>query len=133
MVNLSNFIDFEALNERALIQYPSLLKAWLPGGTVKGTEYTCADIRGSKGNSFSVNIKNGRWSEFAGNESGGDPISLFAAINNLEQYEAALELSKQISFYIGKPVPNKKTIKSSNLLPAPKDAIAPNFFSSQSG
>ena len=63
MVNLSNLIDFESLNKRALIQYPSLLKAWLPGGAVKGTEYTCADICGGKGNSFSVNITNGKWSE----------------------------------------------------------------------
>jgi RecA-family ATPase len=127
MVNLSNLIDFEALNKRALIQYPSLLKTWLPGGTVKGTEYTCADIGGGKGNSFCVNITNGKWSEFAGNDSGGDPISLFALINKLGQYQAAIELSSQIGFDTRKPLPSIKKSEPSNQLPAPKDATAPNF------
>ena len=46
--------------------------------------------------SFAINLKTGRWSEFATNESGGDVISLVAYIRGSRQSDAAKELASML-------------------------------------
>jgi hypothetical protein len=43
--------------------------------------------------SFSVNLSNGKWSDFATGDKGGDPISLAAYIFGVGQAEAARVLA----------------------------------------
>jgi hypothetical protein len=47
--------------------------------------------------SFSVNVRTGRWADFASGDKGGDVVSLAAFIFNLEQGEAARRLAKMLN------------------------------------
>lgn len=83
---------FARVNAECMSRFPLLLEQWLPGGRVEGREYVCADLNGGPGRSLSINLQSGVWRDFATDEGGTDPVSLFAAINNLPQGKAAHEL-----------------------------------------
>ena len=89
-------IDFADLAAGLLQRADALVAAWLPGGTVKGHEYVCADLGGGEGGSLSVNLVTGVWADFSGDERGGDLISLYAAIHNLNQGQAARALMAEL-------------------------------------
>ncbi len=86
-------VDFAAVNRAALANLPALVARWLPGGRQVGHEWVCANLRGEAGESCRVNIRTGRWSDFATGERGGDPVSLAAAVHRLHQGEAARRLA----------------------------------------
>lgn len=70
----------------------------MPDGRLWGREWvalnpTRADRRPG---SFRINVDTGRWADFATNDRGGDPVSLFAYLNNLSQSLAARELKEQL-------------------------------------
>jgi putative DNA primase/helicase len=88
-------INYTALAEALLSRSEELVSAWLPGGTQRGHEYVCADLSGGVGSSTSVNLKTGRWSDFAGDEKGSDLLSLYAAIHHLSQSHAALAVARE--------------------------------------
>ena len=46
--------------------------------------------------SFAINLKTGRWSEFATNESGSDVISLVAFLRGCRQIDAAKDLASML-------------------------------------
>lgn len=125
-------LDFQTINERALACYPNILHEWLPGGRASGNEYKCGDIGGGSGDSLSVNIATGKWADFAGAVSGGDPVSLYAAVRNLGQGDAAKELADRFSVEPTPqprpaPVPAPVKPKWEPVIPAPTTAPAPNF------
>lgn len=94
--------DFQGLAAALLSQARMLLTDWLPGGALTGKEYTCADLRGGPGRSFSVNVNTGAWADFANTEvRGGDLISLYAAIHDIKQGEAARQLADRYGFRLG--------------------------------
>src|SRR5688500_12198834 len=72
-------IPFDRINETALAAYPSLLSEWFSAGRVYGHEFKIGDLQGNAGDSLSINIRSGKWSDFAIGQKGGDPISLYAA------------------------------------------------------
>jgi predicted P-loop ATPase len=86
--------DYAGLNAELCRHSRDLLPLWLPGGRFNGSEYVCASIKGGKGESFSVNIKTGAWGEFSGTERGGDLVSLYGAVNNVDNGEAYRQLSQ---------------------------------------
>ena len=91
-------IDFDAINRAALASLPSLLARWLPDGVTRGAEYiarnpTRADKRPG---SFKVNLRTGRWADFATGEKGGDVVSLAAYLDGSRQIEAARSLSRML-------------------------------------
>lgn len=91
-------INFAAVNALCLSRFDSLLATWLPDGRLWGREWvalnpTRADRRSG---SFRINVDTGRWADFATGDRGGDPISLFAYLNNLSQSLAARELKAQL-------------------------------------
>jgi hypothetical protein len=70
----------------------------LPGGKISGGEYvvrnpTRADRRPG---SFKINLRSGRWSDFATGDCGGDPISLVAYTEGMSQGEAARMLARML-------------------------------------
>jgi DNA primase len=71
---------FERLNATLLPQLPSLVKQWLPAGRAAGVEWTALNPRrhDQRPGSFRVNLRSGRWADFATGECGGDPVSLYA-------------------------------------------------------
>ena len=88
-------IKFAAVNAVCLPKLPTLLANWLPDGRLHGREWvalnpTRADRRAG---SFRVNIDSGRWADFATNDRGGDPVSLYAYLNGLSQSTAVRALA----------------------------------------
>lgn len=119
----SKTIDFKSLNTAALTHCPDLLEKLLPEGKLQGHEFTCGNLAGESGKSCCININTGKWSDFATGETGGDLISLVAAIENINQYDAAKFLAEMIGYSLpdtdykmkGKPVP---------ILPVPTERVA---------
>ena len=92
-------VDFEALGAVALPYLPMLVKRWLPDGRREGHEWvarnpTRADRRPG---SFKVNLRSGRWADFANDQKGGDAISLAAHLYGLSQLEAARKLAGMLN------------------------------------
>lgn len=88
-------INFAALADALLSRAGTLVPVWLPGGVQRGHEYVCGSLQGGGGTSCCVNLTNGRWADFAADEKGGDLISLYAAINGLDNGKAAVQLARE--------------------------------------
>ena len=91
-------IDFAAVNGAALRELPALLGRWLPDGRTNGREFEARNPRRGDRHpgSFRVNLRTGRWSDFATGDKGGDPVSLAAYLFNLSQAEAARRLADML-------------------------------------
>jgi len=91
-------LDFAAINRAALSALPALLARWLPDGARNGVEYVARNPRRSdrRPGSFSVNMRTGRWGDFATGDKGGDPISLAAYLHGMRQIEAARALADML-------------------------------------
>ena len=66
-----------------------LCQRWLSGGRLVGHEWTCGNLSGEAGSSCRVNVRTGRWADFASGDTGGDAVALCAAIHGLTQLKAA--------------------------------------------
>lgn len=111
-------MDFRGLADRLLADADRLLAQWLPNGKRQGTEYKAGSVAGEAGTSLSINLRTGRWADFATGERGGDLIDLYAAIHGLELGEAYRELD-------GSPgVPAAGTVKPRPPKPA-RQVITP--------
>lgn len=88
-------LDFEAVHRAALPHLPSIVERWLPDGRRQGGEYVARNPRRGdrRPGSFKVNLRSGRWSDFATGDRGGDTVSLAAYLFGLSQAEAARRLA----------------------------------------
>jgi hypothetical protein len=95
--------DFSAVNAAALGALPDLLARWLPEGKRERDEYLARNPRRGDRNpgSFKVNLRTGRWADFATGNKGGDPISLAAYLFALPQSEAARRLATMLGLPAG--------------------------------
>jgi putative DNA primase/helicase len=84
-------IDFHSINQAAIKQSHKLLAELLPGGVARGNEYVVLNPRRKdmRPGSFSINIRTGRWGDFAIGAYGGDFISLAAYVLDIEPRQAA--------------------------------------------
>src|SRR5437868_5179335 len=95
-------LDFDRVNRAALAVLPTLLSRWLPGGRREGQEFVALNPtrhdrhRGS----FRINLRTGRWSDFATGDKGGDPVSLAAYLAHLTQMEAAEKLAGMLGIEV---------------------------------
>jgi hypothetical protein len=91
-------VNFEQVNSAALAVLPSLLSRWLPSGRVQGHEYVALNPKRAdqRLGSFSVNLRTGRWADFATCDEGGDPVSLAAFLADISQVEAARRLATML-------------------------------------
>ena len=92
-------VDFAAINSAALAVLTALCQRWIPGGSVRGKEYVGRNPTRSDGSagSFSVNVHNGKWGDFATRDKGGDPVSLAAYLfHSNDQIAAARDLKKML-------------------------------------
>jgi len=94
----SGRIDFDAINRAALASLPALLSRWLPDGVRRGAEYVARNPRRAdhRPGSFSINMRTGKWGDFATGDKGGDPIDLAAYLWGLGQGEAAREIAAEL-------------------------------------
>lgn len=91
-------INFVGINAAAVGALPALLKRWLPDGRVEGHEYAARNPTRSdkRCGSFCINLKNGKWADFATGDSGGDVISLAAYLAGISQSQAAVQLAHML-------------------------------------
>lgn len=91
-------IDFAALADALLQRAETLVPQWLPEGKRQKAEWVCGSLQGEAGRSLSVNLRTGAWSDFAGDERGGDLTSLYAAIHSLGMGQAAARLMESLGW-----------------------------------
>ncbi len=93
-----SLLDFDAVGAAALPHLPRLLARWLPEGKREGNEYVARNpTRGdSRPGSFKINLRTGKWADFATGDKGGDVISLAAYLHRLSQVEAARKLTAML-------------------------------------
>jgi putative DNA primase/helicase len=96
-----DWLDLAAIGRAALPRLEDLCRRWLPGGRRVGAEWICGSLRGEPGASCKVNLRTGRWADFATGEKGGDAVSLAAAIHGLTQAEAARRLAATLGLPSG--------------------------------
>lgn len=91
-------IDFAAINSAAMYALPAILVRLIPGGKVSSGEYVVRNPKRADKNAglFSVNMRRGRWADFATGDRGGDVISLVAYLEGVSQGEAARLLAKML-------------------------------------
>lgn len=91
-------LSFKEVNTRALQVAPALLAYWLPEGKLVGQEYVALNPTRHDRNlgSFKINMKTGRWCDFATGDKGGDLISLAAYIKGMKQGEALRYVAKTL-------------------------------------
>jgi hypothetical protein len=96
-------VDFAAINRAAMAVLPSFLARRLPGGRVKGREYLALNPRRQDQHvgSFKVNLRSGKWADFACGAGGRDLISLVAYLDDLSQIEAAKRLAATLGMGSG--------------------------------
>jgi predicted P-loop ATPase len=124
-------IDFASLAAALLDRAEPLVAQWLPGGVRRGHEWVCGSLGGEEGSSCSVNLVTGQWADFAGDDKGSDLISLYAAIEGLNNGQAARKLMAELGWSkasIGatpRRTPRKSLWRA--LVPVPASAPAPTF------
>ena len=91
-------LDFAAVNRAALAALPSLLARWLPEGQVRGREYVALNPTRTdrRPGSFSINLRTGKWADFATGDRGGDVVSLAAYLSGTKQADAARTLADML-------------------------------------
>jgi hypothetical protein len=88
-------IAFRRIAEESLAAADTLVPRWLPEGRREGAEWIATNpMRADKRRgSFKVNLRTGRWSDFAVDASGGDLTSLAAYLFHLKQGHAAVKIA----------------------------------------
>lgn len=130
---------YEKVRQTALRRYPQLLEEWLPGGKVISGEYTVLNPTRADHdpNSFKINIRSGKWQDFACGDKGGDAISLYAYLRcgGVEhRVEACRILAEKFGLDGGTPPktkPNLRVVKADpewkSQVPPPPDTGRPNI------
>ena len=99
MINAkSKQVNFADIAWRSLSCSAEILRCYVPQGRIEGHEYTALNPKRSDQSmgSFKINLKTGRWADFATGDRGGDLISLVAYITDQTQLAAALEIQNII-------------------------------------
>ena len=93
-------IDFAALAAALLDRAHLLVPAWLPQGQERHGRWYVGDFDGQAGESANVNLRTGQWIDNAApdEECGGDLISLYARLHNLNNGQAALALMDELGW-----------------------------------
>jgi hypothetical protein len=70
----------------------------VPDGVARGAEYIARNPRRAdrRPGSFSINLRTGKWSDFATGDKGGDVVSLAAYLLGTGQAEAARALADML-------------------------------------
>ena len=91
-------LDFDAINRAGLASLMALLRRWLPDGRLVGREYIARNPRRAdkRPGSFSINVKSGKWADFATDDAGGDVVSLAAYLSGTGQADAARALADML-------------------------------------
>jgi hypothetical protein len=91
-------IAFRRIAEAAVGRAEAIARRWLPDGRLDGVEWVARNPTRDdrRRGSFKVNLRTGKWADFATGESGGDLVSLAAYLHGLSQAEAALKVADML-------------------------------------
>ena len=92
-------IDFETIAAIARRHARAVCNRVIPGGKVMCYEYAVCNPKraDNRPGSFKVNLRTGKWADFATGDKGGDLIALVAWRYDLPQAEAAKRLASLLS------------------------------------
>jgi hypothetical protein len=90
--------EFRAIGSAALRYVPLIVLRWLPDGRREGQEWVaCNPTRTDRHlGSFKVNLRTGKWADFATGDKGADVISFAAYLHDLSQPEAGRKISDML-------------------------------------
>ncbi len=96
-------IDFKEINCAALALAGPVAVRFAPGGRVFAHEYVALNPRrpDRRIGSFRLNMKTGRWADFATGDRGGDLVSYAAYCADISQSEAARLVASLVGVKIG--------------------------------
>ena len=91
-------IAFRRIADAALSNSDAIVRRWLPDGRREGPEWVARNPRRAdrRPGSFKVNLRTGRWGDFATKDAGADLISLAAHLFGLGQGEAAHKIADML-------------------------------------
>lgn len=91
-------IAFERIARHAADRAEIIVTRWLPNGRREAGEWVARNPRRAdrKPGSFKINLRSGRWGDFATGDTGGDLISLAAFLFDLDQAEAARRVADML-------------------------------------
>lgn len=91
-------IRFAEIAASALNHADTIVTRWLPDGKREGAEWVARNPTRSDGRrgSFKVNLRTGRWGDFASGDKGGDLIALAAYLHRLDNAEAAVRVAEML-------------------------------------
>ena len=91
-------IAFRRIAEAAISHATVLVPRWLPGGRREGVEWVALNPTRDdhRRGSFKINMKTGRWSDFATGAAGGDLVALASYLFRLKQGEAAKKVAEAL-------------------------------------
>jgi hypothetical protein len=122
-------IAFKDLAADLLQRAPDLLAQWLPNGKLKGGKEWCVgSLAGEPGGSLQINTRTGVWTDHASGDKGGsDLISLYAALHNLSQGDAAKQLGG--ASHVAKTPARRAEPKHDwvPIVPVPEEALRANL------
>jgi len=97
-MSTKNRIDFRKLGREVLGLSDTLVSTWLPNGKKEGHEYVALNPNryDKQLGSFRINLKTGKWADFATGDRGSDLISLYAFVYQCSQYDAAIVLMRYV-------------------------------------
>ena len=98
---MSARIDFDAVRVAAQQSALEICQRVIPGGRIVAGEYVALNPKRADRTpgSFRINLRTGRWADFATGDRGGDLIALIAWRFDVSQLEAARRLSDLLSLH----------------------------------
>ena len=90
-INFSAKLDFKAVNKAVEPYILAICQRVLPEGYAEGNEYVSRNPNRYDQNlgSFKINLRTGRWADFACDDKGNDIVSLIAYIYSINNLQAA--------------------------------------------
>jgi hypothetical protein len=91
-------IAYSRIATAALDDAAAIVHQWLPTGKRIGHEWVALNPHRNdrRLGSFRINLRSGRWADFATGDRGHDLISLAAFLFKLSQKEAALQVARML-------------------------------------
>lgn len=83
-------LDFDGLKQQLHADIEGTVRNWLPGGRKEVHEYVVENPTRDdhKKGSFKINLRTGKWQDFATGDTGGDLISLYGYLKGVKNGEA---------------------------------------------
>ena len=97
-VDLGRRLEFRRISSGAVALADLLVPRWLPHGRRLGSEWIARNPTRADRHlgSFKVNLRTGRWADFATGDAGADLISLRAYLDGIRQGEADSRIAREL-------------------------------------